>query len=114
MQLQMLWYKLLKKIFITGLLIVATVPHDSRKRYIPLLFVVLFTKNVEHYNHLLRFLLFDPARYFGTFTIGRSLRLRYSAAVNSFRLVIGGYASLGLRVDGIVWRISALRFREIC
>jgi A/G-specific adenine glycosylase len=34
MQLQMLCYKLLKKIFITGLLIVATVPHDYRKRYI--------------------------------------------------------------------------------
>jgi len=33
MQLQMLCYKLLKKIFITGLLIVATVPHDDRKRY---------------------------------------------------------------------------------
>ena len=33
MQLQMLCYKLLKKIFITGLLIVATVPHDYRKRY---------------------------------------------------------------------------------
>ena len=30
----MLCYKLLKKIFITGLLIVATVPHDYRKRYI--------------------------------------------------------------------------------
>ncbi len=34
MQLQMLCYKLLKKIFITGLLIVVTVPHDSSKRYI--------------------------------------------------------------------------------
>jgi len=33
MQLQMLCYKLLKKIFITGLLIVATVPDDYRKRY---------------------------------------------------------------------------------
>jgi hypothetical protein len=33
MQLQMLCYKLLKKIFVTGLLIVATVPHDYRKRY---------------------------------------------------------------------------------
>src|SRR4028118_913305 len=35
MQLQRLCYKLLKKIFITGLFIVATVPHDSRKRYTP-------------------------------------------------------------------------------
>src|SRR4028119_1478186 len=34
MQLQMLCYKLLKKIFITGLLIVVTVPHDYSKRYI--------------------------------------------------------------------------------
>jgi hypothetical protein len=33
----MLCYKLLKKIFITGLLIVATVPHDYRKRYIAIL-----------------------------------------------------------------------------
>ena len=30
----MLWLKLLNKIFATGLLIAATVPHESEKRYI--------------------------------------------------------------------------------
>jgi hypothetical protein len=37
----MLCYKLLKKIFIIGLLIVATVPHDYRKRYSKPVFEIL-------------------------------------------------------------------------
>jgi hypothetical protein len=64
MQLQMLCYKLLKKIFITGLLIVATVPHDYRKRYNPLLSLSAknnqerlehktFTKNLD-FSHSVR------------------------------------------------------------